>query len=74
MITAAQCRMARGALGWSIQDLAGKANIGRMTVSRFELEQGTPTRATLALIRQTFEQAGVEFIPGGVRLREAADA
>jgi hypothetical protein len=46
-----------------------------MTVSRFEIEQSALIPATLAVIRQAFETAGVEFRPdGSVRLREAADA
>ncbi len=77
MITAAQCRMARAALRWDIQELATRASIGRMTVSRFEAEQGTPTRATLRLIRDAFEAAGVVFTDGdepGVRLRSREPA
>jgi DNA-binding XRE family transcriptional regulator len=74
MMTAAQCRMARAALRWEMQQLADKARISRNTVIRLEGEQGTPIPATLTVIRQAFEAAGVEFIPGGVRLREPAEA
>jgi transcriptional regulator with XRE-family HTH domain len=66
--------MARAALRWTLEDVALRAGVNRMTVSRFEIEQGTPIPVTLAAIRQAFEQAGIEFIPSGVRLREAADA
>ena len=70
MITAAQCRMARAALRWDMQDLAERAGVGLMTVLRFETEQGRPSRATLILLHQAFERAGVEFLPeSGVRLR-----
>jgi transcriptional regulator with XRE-family HTH domain len=75
MITPAQCRMGRAALRWEMQDLAKKAGVSRNTVLRLEGEQVTPTPATLTVIRQALERAGVEFHPNGsVGLREAADA
>ena len=75
MITPAQCRMARAALQWTVQELAAKAHVSRATVSRFELEQGPANQSTQALLRQTFEAAGVELIDEngggpGVRLRK----
>jgi transcriptional regulator with XRE-family HTH domain len=75
MLTAAQCRMARSALRWTLQEVADKAGVSRATLTRFEAEQGTPIAATLKVVRQAFETAGIEFRPDGcVRLREAADA
>lgn len=75
MITPAQCRAARGLVGWSQQDLAGHAGVG--TVAIHQLESGTsqPRRATLDVIRRAFESAGVDFIDengggAGVRLRK----
>ena len=63
--------MARGALGWSIRDLAREANVGTATVTRFENSQAEPIPATLAAIQRAFEAAGVEFRPdGAVRLRD----
>ena len=71
MLTATQCRMARSALRWTLQELADKAGVSRATLTRFEAEQGTPINATLRAVRQELEAAGVEFLPdGGVRLRE----
>lgn len=75
MISASQCRAARGLLDWTQQDLANAAHIGVATVRLFEA-QGTGTRhATLIVLRQAFESAGVEFIEengggAGVRLRK----
>ena len=63
--------MARAALRWERPTLAEKAGVSRNTIVRFELEQGGANRATLAVIRQAFEAAGIEFIDGeapGVRL------
>ena len=69
-LTAAQCRMARSALRWTAQDLARKSGVSRTTVARFEVEQVEPNPATLIVLRQALEAAGIEFLPGGVRLRE----
>ena len=61
--------MARGALGWSIRDLAREASVGSATVTRFENGQAEPIPATLAAMRRAFEAAGIEFKPdGSVRL------
>ena len=75
MITAAQCRAARGLLAWTQQDLANEASVGIVTVHQLEAEVSQPRRATLEVIRRAFESAGVELIDEngggpGVRLRE----
>ena len=75
MITPAQCRAARGLLGWSQQDLAAKAGISQFAVHQLEAGSTRPRRATLDVVRRAFEHAGVEFIDGngggpGVRLRK----
>jgi predicted transcriptional regulator len=74
MITAAQCRAARGLLAWSQQDLAKEARVGIVTVHQLEAGTSQPRRATLDVIKRAFERAGVEFIDEdgggpGVRLR-----
>jgi transcriptional regulator with XRE-family HTH domain len=74
MITAAQCKMARAALGWGVRELAAQAKVSASTVNRFETGLSEPNAATLTVIRQALESAGIEFIPGGARLREPADA
>ncbi|MGX5805803.1 helix-turn-helix domain-containing protein [Bradyrhizobium sp. Arg314] len=67
-----QCKMARVALGWGTRDLARNAGVSPDTVARFERgEQLKET--TVAALRNTFEAAGIEFIPEngggpGVRL------
>ena len=75
MLTSGQIKMARAALGWSIDVLAEKTSISSRTIKRIENTIGIPnaTAANLKLIRQTLEQAGVEFIGSveegpGVRL------
>jgi transcriptional regulator with XRE-family HTH domain len=74
MLTPAQCRAARGLLDWTQQELADAARIGVATVRLFEGEGAESRQATLAVLRQAFELAGVEFIDEngggpGVRLR-----
>jgi len=74
-ITAAQCRAARGLLGWTQQDLAALAGVGVVTIYQFEAGKAAPRRATLMVIRLAMEAAGVKFIDAngdgpGVRLRK----
>ena len=71
-----QCRMARAALGWSMQELAAKAGVGVNTVNRFEV--GNDARVSSAeRMRAALESAGVIFVAEngegpGVRLRKEA--
>ena len=74
-MTSDQIKMARAALGWSVNQLAEMCSVGARTIHRIESEGGIDraTPANLKLIRETLEAAGVEFIgtPGegpGVRL------
>ena len=72
MITASQCRAARGLLDWTQQELANAARVGVATVRLFESEATETRQATLAVIRGAFEVAGVEFTDengGGVGVR-----
>lgn len=63
MINAAQCRAARGLLNWTQAELAAAASVGVVTVRQFEGQSAEPRAATLTVIRQALEAAGVEFIP-----------
>ena len=64
VLTAHQIKAARGALGWSVQDLADRAGVGTATISRYELANAVPKtrKGNLEKIRATFETAGIEFI------------
>jgi transcriptional regulator with XRE-family HTH domain len=78
MISPAQCRAARGLLDWSQHDLAREAEVGIVTIRQLEAGSNQPRRATLIVIRQALEAAGVEFIDAngggvGVRFREARE-
>jgi transcriptional regulator with XRE-family HTH domain len=64
-------------LDWTQQELADAARIGVATVRLFESEATETRQATLVVLRQAFELAGVEFTNGdhpGVRLVRAAAA
>lgn len=74
MITPEQVRMARAAVGWSIRELAEKAELHHNTISRVEQGKDT-TKGTLLVIKSALEGAGVVFVDPnglgpGVRLRE----
>ena len=64
MLTVEQLKMARAALGWSIQLLADKSLVSVRTIKRIEsegmIEKVTP--ANMKLIRETLEAAGIEFV------------
>ena len=64
MVTAEQIKMARAALGWTIETLAKRSEVGVRTINRIEGQVGLPTAtsANLKLIQLTLEQAGIEFI------------
>ena len=79
MLTGAQIRMARGYLGWSVQALAEKADVGVSTVRRMEQAEGIPAASArnLESVRLALESGGVVFLDGedglgpGVRTRNA---
>ena len=64
MITGAQIRAARSAIGWSAEKLAAEANVGMRTIMRFEKVDGVPPSrsSTLMEVRRALEAAGIEFI------------
>lgn len=63
MLTGDQIRMARGALKWSISDLAIFARVGKSTIQRLEAKSGVPSASTRTIIsvQETFENAGIKF-------------
>ncbi len=59
-LTAAQWRMARAALDWTVKQLADHANVGTSMVKRLEL--GEPVVPWMVRdVRAALEAAGVEF-------------
>jgi len=75
MITRAQVRMARAALGWGVRELGKRAGVAANTVSRFENGMGMTVK-TLEQIQLALEGEGIIFIRAddsggpGVRLKK----
>jgi transcriptional regulator with XRE-family HTH domain len=70
-LTAAQCRAARGLIGWSQQQLATASKVAKPTIANFEAGKSTPYERTAKDLVAALEAAGVEFTNGnrpGVRL------
>jgi hypothetical protein len=57
--------MARAAVWWIVRALAREASVGVTTVNRFELGLTVSNSATLTVIRQALERAGVTFTAEG---------
>lgn len=73
MIEARQIRAARALVNWSQERLSELSGVARTTIKNIETGQTAPRLDTAATIQQTFEDHGVEFIPGsGVRLKETS--
>lgn len=79
-ISPAQCRAARGLIGWSqdqlVSALAGE--VSKRTVVRFERDETSPQTTTLDAIQRALEAAGVIFIAEseegpGVRLKRSSE-
>lgn len=73
-ITAEQFRMAKAALKLSNPDVTGLTSLHRNTLNKVDAGEGS--ESTLNLLRLTFENLGVEFIPengggAGVRLKKS---
>ena len=64
MVTSEQIKMARAALGWSVEKLARESAVGVRTIHRIEAQNGIPnaTAGNLKLLRETLQAAGIEFI------------
>jgi transcriptional regulator with XRE-family HTH domain len=71
MLTAAQCRAARGLLDWTQADLAQMTGLSVVSIGAFE-KGGKMRQSNHALLRSALEAAGIELIQengGGVGVR-----
>jgi transcriptional regulator with XRE-family HTH domain len=59
-----QCRMARAALDWTLDNLADASGVARRTIAKFE-KGGNVLPEKMEALRAAFVAAGVEFINGG---------
>ena len=71
-MTPAQCRAARALIKMTINELAGAAVVPQTTVWDYEAEHGFTRPADIDAMQTVLENAGVEFIEGGVRMRKGA--
>lgn len=75
MISPAQIRMARAALGISVRELAERSQVADSTIHRFESNKGGMQTGTLDRIQAALEAEGVMFLAAdagggpGVRLK-----
>jgi DNA-binding XRE family transcriptional regulator len=58
-LTPAQCRAARGLMGWNQGDLARRAGVSRQTINDFESGKREPIPNNLAAIVMAFLEAGI---------------
>jgi DNA-binding XRE family transcriptional regulator len=74
VLTPRLCKAARALLGWTSHDLAEYCGVSGTTIRIFESEARGINRMTMFLIIRAFTDAGIEFLPGGVVLRELVAA
>lgn len=73
VISPAQSRAARALLDARLERVAEKAGIGINTLARFEKEQrGKVSLDTAMKIADAYKALGIEFMEGGVRVRQQA--
>ena len=60
-ISGPQCRAARGLLGWTLDDLATRSEVTRITINKFENGKTLPYADTIAALRACFEAEGIQF-------------
>jgi transcriptional regulator with XRE-family HTH domain len=63
-MTVVQCRMARAALGWSLDDLARESGVPRRTIARFEADENVRAEV-ISKLTDAFREAGIVFLARG---------
>lgn len=66
MISGPQCRAARALLGWRHMTLVDKTGLSTSTITSFEAAAAKPHASTARKLQETFEAAGIVFVPNGV--------
>jgi hypothetical protein len=69
-VTPQHIRAARGWLGWNLHQMQEKSGLALDTVSRYERGAKKVLPETVAIMARTFQRAGVELLPGGIRARQ----
>jgi transcriptional regulator with XRE-family HTH domain len=70
LITPRLCKAARALLDWTAADLAEYSGVGVTTVRIYESEARGISRLMLVALERTFSDAGIDFLPDGIRVRE----
>jgi transcriptional regulator with XRE-family HTH domain len=65
ILTPTQCRMARAALQWSLEEAAAAAGVSRRTILRLENDQRDILPDKIGAIRRAYEAAGIRFLDDG---------
>ena len=60
-ISRAQCRAARGLMGWTLDDLAERVRVNKKTLAEFESGLRKPYQKNLEDVRTAFETCGIVF-------------
>ena len=71
VVSGAQIRAARALIHMDGKALAERAGVAISTIRRIETDVHKPSSAVGQVIRAALENAGVEFIEGGVRLKQS---
>ncbi len=61
IVSGRQIRGARGLLGWSMEELADRTGVSRITIRQVEAETAQPQERTLASLLAAFDKEGIEF-------------
>lgn len=64
LITGKQLRAARGALNWSVRELAQRSDVAAATITRYEQVDGVPRfrKGNLSKLRKVLEANGIRFV------------
>ena len=65
LLTPQLSKAARALLEWQQADLAKVAHLSLTAINNFERKIGTTRESTLQTIQSTFEEHGIDFLPGG---------
>lgn len=69
-LTPRLCKAARALLDWTSGDLAEYSGVSGTTIRIFESEARGISRLTMFSLVRAFTDAGIVFLPDGVRLQE----
>jgi hypothetical protein len=73
VLTPRLCKAARALLCWKQEDLAFASGIGLGMIRHFEAEARPTRRALILAMERAFTDAGIEFLPDGLRLHEVRE-